>query len=134
MTRRATETESETLPSDTKELGGISPEAPSDSGLGVFRLFRVDLAGAHYWVLSTTGTPASIVAAIEDAEGVEFDREHWERPTESDIREVPEAEARTLTCKTEGEPDTNMWSAAVEQARQVRRDMRGRVVACSEWP
>lgn len=94
------------------------------------RLFRVDCQGAIYWILGQQGTVAEMVAAIEHVEGVTFEQEAWERPTVDDVREVAAEEARGLVCKTEGEPDVDMWTAAEEH----RRVGHGRVVACSEWP
>jgi len=93
------------------------------------RLFRVEVGGALYWAIGTEGTPAEMQAAIEATEGVTFEAEMWEPIEVPDIREIGEAEARHTKCRGDGEPDTDMWSAA-----QQTLASGGRVVACSEWP
>ena len=90
------------------------------------KLFRVDVGGAHYWVAGDEGTPDEMVKAIEAAEGVTFAAEEWSDLTPSCISQITEAEARKLVCKTEGEPDIDLWTAAQDARLPF-------VVACSEW-
>ena len=95
------------------------------------RLFRVSLEGqVTYYVVGSEGTPAEMQAGIEAQEGATFAEEGWPDLTPDDIREVPEAEARTTVCRGDGEPDTDMWTAAAE----TRAAGCSPVVTCSEWP
>ncbi len=93
------------------------------------RLFHVDTAGASYWILSVTGDPSDLERAIEETHGVTFAEEQWERIDAAGVREVDEPRARTVVCRGDGDPDTDMWTAALEHSVSGS----GRVVACSEW-
>jgi len=94
------------------------------------RLFEVDLGSCTYWVIGETGAPAEMEAAIESVDGPLFSSDYEPHIEPEAVREVTEEEARRTVCRGDGDPDTDMWSAAIAQWRSGRE----RVVACSEWP